>query len=150
MKHLLPAVLLPLTLLPMNATAWTFTGTPVANIWVDRSANDLQDANVTVDSIRVHKCAGGYNTYNVDQALDLVNTLTVSIDAGDYCGVSVQMGTTMRIQQENGGFIVDYEEFNTSIELDGPDGTGSAALLPLEVIEGPTSGSNPRIYVDIN
>ena len=145
------AVLAVGVLIPANSDAWVFQGNPGLSIWVDRSLNDLDSAEVTIDSVRVHKCAGGYNSYDVDQTLDLTGTLTVTIDAGDYCGVSVQYGTTMRIEQTgSAGFVVDYEEANTSIELDDASGTGSSALLPLDVIQGPAGGGAPRLYVDIN
>ena len=149
-RSFLTAALAVGTLFSANAQAWVFTGNPSLNIWVDRSLNDLDTADVTVDSVRVHKCAGGYNSYDVDQTLDLTGTLTVNIADGDYCGVSVHYGTTMRIEQVSGGFVVDYEEASTSIELDGSAGTGSSALLPLDVISGPAGGGSPRIYVDIN
>lgn len=136
-------------LLPATASAWNYTGNPTVSIWVDRSAHDIQSASVNVAEVRVHKCAGGYATYAVDQTLDLTTTLTLTIQGGDLCGVSVDYGSTMRVEQTGQGWIVDHEEVSSSIELQEV-GPSSAALTPLQMVEGPVSGQYPRIYVDIN
>lgn len=143
------ALSLSLCIVPA-AHAWVFGGNPTVEIWIDRPVGDIERADVTLDEIRVGKCAGGYDTYVIDQELDLASNFALTIAGGDLCSVTAIWGSTAsEVERANAGWIVAHDAPSTSVDL-VETGASSRKLTPLDVIQGPVEGQFPRLYVDIN
>lgn len=148
MRHIAPVVVALAAIIPQSAYAWFYAGNPKLGIWVDRPAHDLLAADVTLNLVRVHKCGGGYDTYTVNQTLDLVTHYSITINGGNLCGVSLDWTSSMLVEKQ-GAWVVEYDESVTSIELTEADSDYSV-LSPVDVVSGTFSGAFPRAYVDID
>ena len=145
-------ILMGASLLGTPAHAWQWTGNPTLTLWVDREVtSDLDSADVGLGEVRVHRCEGGYDAYPVDDEVDLVEGLSVSIEGGDLCGVSVWFDTALVIRQSADGFQYTFQQLSKGVVLDAEVGPYSAALTPVAIEVGPLDGLGPsRLYVDIN
>ncbi len=136
----------PLFFILSQAHAYIFIGNPGTTISVD-PAGGLTEAEATVDAIRVHKCGGGYTTFDIDETVDLIAGITIDIQPGDLCGVSVDWGSDVTFGTD--AWSGTYDEPYTSVTLDGSPSTVSTALTPFEVTSGTFSGSPPRLVVTV-
>lgn len=125
---------------------FVFVGNPVAKLRIDRPAQDLASAEVTVERVRLHACGGGATDFWVEQEVDLTEELEVAVAAGDWCGLSVAWGGEGRI--EGPSWVLSHDEPTTSVEIDSADPV-SAPLTPFTVVSGSFSGNAPRLYVRI-
>lgn len=126
------------------AHAWTWVGTPVLTVMVDRPAHDLASGSAVLTKIRMHTCGGGYTDYSVGQTLDPTQPYSRSIGAGDWCGVTVVWGSDVEVSTTSATAV--YDEPYTSAEIEDGD-PFSVAMTPYEVASGTWSGVAPRLYV---
>lgn len=133
--------------LSSSAEAWWYFGTHELEFKVDRTEGDLTMAEGYVEEVRVHKCGGGYDTYTIQEDVDLLVGKTISIDEGDFCGASVDWTGVVEVEK-SGSWLVEYSESHTSVTFTTADG-GSSALLPMEVITGSHSGAVPHLIITV-
>lgn len=132
--------------LTTSAHAYIYLGTPEPTFHLEVPNGTLQYADATVTSVRVHNCGGGYDTFPVNDDVDLVAGFSVEIDPGDLCGISVQWGSD--VDFSGVGFDATYDEPYTSVTLDGSPSTVTAGLTPFEVVSGTMPGM-PRLVVTV-
>ncbi len=136
-----------LALLSSVAHAWIFVGNPEGNFKIELPGTQLSYAGATVDYVRVHKCGGGYDQFEVDKTVDLVNGFTVAINPGDLCGVSVKW--TGDVEFGGSNWDVTYSEPYTSVTLDGSPSTVWQGLTPFTVTNGDIPSGGPRLVVTV-
>jgi hypothetical protein len=95
----------------------------------------------------MHKCAGGYTDFPVEQTVDLKNTFTKTVAGGDWCGVSVRWGSNVQIT--NGTWTVEYSEAYTAMAIDGNPAAENTTMTPYDVVNSPFSGGAPRLYMTL-
>ncbi len=140
------AALLAVVSFSVSADAIQYMGNPELGIVATRGLNDITSASAYVNSVRVHKCAGGYEEYAVNANVDFAAGWTKTIAPGDYCGVSVRYGTALSVT--NGSWTVSYSEPHTSFTLDGGEAVYQA-LTPFTSTQGTFSGGAPGLELTI-
>ena len=135
-----------ISLFALSAHAYIFVGNPEANIKMVVPGTALSYADADVDYVRVHKCGGGYNQYDVSDTVDMVTGFTVDIDPGNLCGVSVKWDSDVDFGAT--GFDATYAESYTSVTLDGSPSTVWTGLTPFTVVSGEVPGL-PRLVVTV-
>jgi len=129
-----------------SAHAYIFVGNPEAGIQLVVPGATLTYADADVDYVRVHKCGGGYDQFDVDDTVDLAAGFTVAIDPGDLCGVSVKWASDVDFGAS--GFDATYSEGHTSVTLDGSPSTVWTGLTPFTVVSGDLPAM-PRLVVTV-
>lgn len=130
---------------PSAGWVWFDNPLPVVTLRINRASNDVTSAVGYVEAIRLHKCSGGFQDFAVEQTLDLKNTYTKTVGAGDWCGVSVRWGSNVEIT--NGSWTVEYSEPYTALALDGNPATENTTLTPYDVTHPAFSGGAPRLFL---
>jgi hypothetical protein len=147
MRRLAVLLFAPLGLVwAADANAVIYLGNPVLGFRVDRPQHDYVEGSVTLEKVVVHHCAGGSTTYTVDATVDPVAGHTLSIDAGNHCGVTFHWDSTIEV--EGPSYVVEHTASTTSVLLDSS--IAPKLLAPCSVTSGSMSGSCPwlLVYVD--
>jgi hypothetical protein len=134
-------------MLATDASAYVYIGNPIVTVVATRLQGDLTTTAGHLDTLRVHKCAGGYVDYEVDQTIDLVDGWTSTIAPGDYCGVSLHWGSSLEIS--NGSWTAEYDEPYTAFPVDGLDPVAQS-LTPFTITSGTFSGNAPKLVVTVD
>src|SRR5690349_4510374 len=84
-------------MLGADASAYVYIGNPILTVVATRVQGDLTVTSGHLDTLRVHRCAGGYVDHAVDETVDLVDGWTFTLPPGDYCGVSLRWGSSVEV-----------------------------------------------------
>ncbi|MCB9687906.1 MAG: hypothetical protein H6735_22890 [Alphaproteobacteria bacterium] len=139
--------MLALTLLATPAQAFVYVGNPPLTLQVVRDEADLTSGSVDLLGVRVHKCAGGYDDYEIDEVVDPTEPFTVTIAGGNLCAVTVGWSSDLTVT--NGSFVLRYEYAYTTVMLSGA-AYDEEPLVPFVVDSGTFSGSKPDLRITID
>lgn len=139
------SILLGALFLSTTASAGIYTGNPDLTFKVDRPQHDLKSAIVEVESVRVYACDGKPTDYVVDQTVDLVVGLTLTINGGDLC--SAEMVFASEMYTYGNKFVVASAEASITVDLDQLSGT----VIPVQLVAGfmPFPESGPMLTPSI-
>ena len=131
-----------------SAHAGIYGGNPGISVWADRAQHDMNDGYAKLGKVRVHICGG--NTvvdYTVDEEIDPVEGYTVTVNGGDFCGVTFFWDTDVTIHGGTGtGWGIAYTPSSTYL----PISTMVAPLTPFNLLYGVIYGGNPELHMSID
>lgn len=130
-----------------SAHAVIYIGNPHVTFTIDRAEGDLDEAEVTIEKVRIHGCNGaGYTDYAVDETVDLYQGWGMDFPTGNYCAMKLFLDSDLLVDG------VDSNANSFTIAFDGalihiPTAVSSSTvtLSNVEWIVGTISGSNPQL-----
>jgi hypothetical protein len=123
------------------ADAVQFTGNPILDFRVDRPTDDYVQGSVTLATIRVHHCAGGYTDVSVGEAIDPVEVNSYGIPAGDHCSLTFYWATDLDI--DGPSYTVRYAQGTTAVPLDTTIDPVALSPWTVQQVRGLEGGVGP-------